>query len=965
MRNVKRILCSIVAFAVLMSCMAFSVSAASFPDVPDGHANKAAIDQLSDLGIIQGDDQGNFNPDNNVNRAEFTALVMRFIGQSGTLGTVSVENAPFPDLSDSAVSWAIGDITIARNMGIINGYEDGTFRPTDPVAYEEAVKMIVCALGYGKAIVPATDAAQWFQPYMTIATEMGFTKRAGGAIGVAATRGCIAQMLYDAKDVKTLDANGKVSDKSVLQDKLGSTKATGIIISDQNTCLTSPDTKTRENEIQILTKEDGKDRVYTYTTTNNSYKNWIGYQVDLYYTEDRSDDARTLVSASKKGTKEVTVDAKDLVIEDSTARSIVYYPEDASKEKSYSISSENVVIYNDKLYGSSAASSTFDPSMLPIVGNVTLIDTTGDGSYDVIKINKYDVYIVTGSTTTDYTITDNTSGKAEPEKLVLNVDDSASTLKIVDTAGKEVKFGSITSKGDNKGSIVCHKQSNPDNGGEILRTAVVNNEKKSGEIMSIGDSKIKIGDKTYDVSPAAPWIRYKDEANAMKAPSVGDTATFYFDINGAVVSYHKAATVNNQKYGYLMNVSQSDEMDDSTLTVRIMMDNGNTTTPYYTYKSTKLMNPATKEFETFSSAAELERALKSYTKFQNTDIDGTSGVHQLIKYTTRSNRGKTVLDEIIPASTVSASQNIESDVLARLDTVDGKMSMVCSTSGSNKQLKSEDGKVSVTITSTTKIFVVPHDRSETNEYRQGKLADFKNGKPHSVEVFDVSSRIAKAVILYGVDATTAVDAQTPVFVVTEITSDATHDNGDNMACLEGYEISSSSAKESVKMWLSPDSSVKVGDFQIGDVIRCGSDRDGFATVNREDILWNVSNLDGAGIKDYMLVDDTENNKDDWEKAEFVAIHSKIYNYDESNNIVELSRALLAGDEYDESNSLLIDVSNFSGAKILDYSVRNGEVTITSNTQTAAEVLQGSEKMQTFIYRSKGKVRLLIRVSEAK
>ena len=44
--------------------------------------------------------------------------------------------------------WASGYVAQANGQGIINGYGDGTFGPDDAVKYEEAVKMIMATLGY-------------------------------------------------------------------------------------------------------------------------------------------------------------------------------------------------------------------------------------------------------------------------------------------------------------------------------------------------------------------------------------------------------------------------------------------------------------------------------------------------------------------------------------------------------------------------------------------------------------------------------------------------------------------------------------------------------------------------------------------------------------------------------------------------------------------------------------------------
>lgn len=53
------------------------------------------------------------------------------------------------DFSDVAEShWAYDEISKAVSIGFINGYNDGTFRPDDNITYEQAVTMIFTALGY-------------------------------------------------------------------------------------------------------------------------------------------------------------------------------------------------------------------------------------------------------------------------------------------------------------------------------------------------------------------------------------------------------------------------------------------------------------------------------------------------------------------------------------------------------------------------------------------------------------------------------------------------------------------------------------------------------------------------------------------------------------------------------------------------------------------------------------------------
>ena len=251
MKTSKRILCALMLVVfTLVNLFVVPVSAISFTDVEDGSDVQEAVTVLNKLGVINGYDDGTFKPDNNVTRAEFTAMLLRTRGM-GSIGDTSLANPPFSDVTDPSVSWAIGNIRTAQSLGIINGYkqDDGTyvFKPKNTVLYEEAVKMIVCALGYGEM---GAEGAAWYSKYMMSATQLKFLEGAGGAIGVPATRATIAMMLYNCLEVNIAE-NNKVTTKTILEDDLKLTKQVGYIASNPTISLSTPDAMLNDNELQI------------------------------------------------------------------------------------------------------------------------------------------------------------------------------------------------------------------------------------------------------------------------------------------------------------------------------------------------------------------------------------------------------------------------------------------------------------------------------------------------------------------------------------------------------------------------------------------------------------------------------------------------------------------------------------------------------------------------------------------
>ncbi|QQS58958.1 septal ring lytic transglycosylase RlpA family protein [Candidatus Peregrinibacteria bacterium] len=91
------------------------VSISPFPDVPTGEWFAPIARKGKELGIVQGDAQGNFLPSKNVSRAE--ALAMLFRTQGTSLETPN--ESPFSDVSLSA--WYAPHFAEAKNRGLLLG----------------------------------------------------------------------------------------------------------------------------------------------------------------------------------------------------------------------------------------------------------------------------------------------------------------------------------------------------------------------------------------------------------------------------------------------------------------------------------------------------------------------------------------------------------------------------------------------------------------------------------------------------------------------------------------------------------------------------------------------------------------------------------------------------------------------------------------------------------------------------
>lgn len=126
----------------------------NYSDVKDTDWCNNAISTLSNMGILKGDKDGRFRPNDPVTRAEFAAIAARF--SDGTAD----DYADFSDVPNDY--WASKEIAKAAKLGWIKGYTDGTFRPKNNITRAEAMTLVNRVLERGVDEEGlAEDAIQW------------------------------------------------------------------------------------------------------------------------------------------------------------------------------------------------------------------------------------------------------------------------------------------------------------------------------------------------------------------------------------------------------------------------------------------------------------------------------------------------------------------------------------------------------------------------------------------------------------------------------------------------------------------------------------------------------------------------------------------------------------------------------------------------------------------------------------
>lgn len=148
----------------------------------------AAVEKLAELGIMQGDGEGNFWPGDPIDRAEFAKVAsLTYLKLSGEAAPV-VSAANFRDVSSKA--WYALDVATAVELGLMRGDGGGTFRPSDPVTGYEVVTVMLRTLGYSDGEL----SGEWPKNYLDKARELGLVAAADEAYAVEFNRIQVAEL---------------------------------------------------------------------------------------------------------------------------------------------------------------------------------------------------------------------------------------------------------------------------------------------------------------------------------------------------------------------------------------------------------------------------------------------------------------------------------------------------------------------------------------------------------------------------------------------------------------------------------------------------------------------------------------------------------------------------------------------------------------------------------------------------
>ena len=191
MRNLKRALSLALASVMLLGMMVVGSGAVSYND-QDSVSNKEAVEVLAAAGLMTGDDNGNFNPNQVVTRAEMAVIITRMLYGADIDVSQFTGSSVFSDVP----TWAQGFVNLCASLGIVGGVGDGKFAPNEPVTTAQATLMLLRALGYYQD--SAEFGSDWSLSAITRGTQLGLFGDLILSKDQGLTRDNVAQLTFNA-----------------------------------------------------------------------------------------------------------------------------------------------------------------------------------------------------------------------------------------------------------------------------------------------------------------------------------------------------------------------------------------------------------------------------------------------------------------------------------------------------------------------------------------------------------------------------------------------------------------------------------------------------------------------------------------------------------------------------------------------------------------------------------------------
>ena len=514
--------------ALVMSLSLVTISSADFKDADKIDYNEA-VDVMNAVGVFIGDDNGNFNPKANLERAQAAKIVAYLL-----LGNKTAEglagSGKFTDVAKT--NWAAGFIDYCAATGVVAGVGNGKFDPNGSLTTLQFAKMLLVALGYDAKIEGFTGN-DWSINVSAKANQVGLLDGLDVGANAALTREQAAKMALNTLKSPLVEYDTKGTTVTVGSDAhvtVGASKAEFKTSTNKKAQTISNDVINGTTAYTVEFAEEYYSDLKLNSDTTDDFGRpcvewfWKADSIGVY---SNSDDLVATYTAEVTAADVYTAVGKSVSDDVNNAKSkatLVSYIDGVKTE----VAKANVYQYVTK-------------------NDTTTVNDTGNGDYTEVYVD--DDNNVTIVTIRTYLFQAASDYNVKKDTITLTAaGDTMITLDNIVVDGEDFNIKDF--KSDDYVLVTASKDKNSN---KYTVQSVDAAEVVSGEVTGYKlDNNVTLGGTTYKYSSTTKKSTYTESTKIDKVRgttyTVGQTARVVLDKYGYVIAVDEAIVSSNYVY---------------------------------------------------------------------------------------------------------------------------------------------------------------------------------------------------------------------------------------------------------------------------------------------------------------------------------------------------------------------------------------------------------------------------------
>jgi len=434
-------------------------------------------------------------------------------------------------------------VNYAYESGIVNGSGDGCFLPDDDITFIEAIIIAMRTFGY-KMPVEAVGGSE--SDYVYMAKKQGFLNEVDASFYEGISYKDAVRIIYNAlnsNEVKSYNNGYYIDESKTYFNTIYNIYGFEGIVEKTSSGGLYESSSAEKGLVEVSGEK--------FIVGENEKEPYLGTRINIYYRIDEDKDEKVIVYFSEKKTSTVTVDLED--IKSISAYELQYWAD--GKVKKEKISAKAVTVINNVPTLFDAASYS-----LPLIGEITLVDSNDDKCFDVVRITDAELLVVSQA---DYLNREIFSKYQNVGKICI---DDYETCVIFKKDGSLGELSDIAAndmlkviKGADFERLEIHILTD-------IKQVTVSRLNQTAERTGV---RFEIGsDMKEDFITAAAFNILEG-----KSPEIGVTYLFYFDEKGRIAAISSEIPDASYKYGYLINCDSVNNISD-TVQVKIFTADG-------------------------------------------------------------------------------------------------------------------------------------------------------------------------------------------------------------------------------------------------------------------------------------------------------------------------------------------------------------------------------------------------------